>query len=59
MPAIEAMTAPELCPDSLGVLTYSAHVSATRPASEYTARIVPQYLNASVPLEAEQILWQR
>jgi len=53
------MTAPELCPDSLGVLTYSAHVSATRPASEYTARIVPQYLNASVPLEAEQILWQR
>jgi starch phosphorylase len=59
MPAIEAMTAPEPCPDSLGVLTYSAHLSATRPATEYTARIVPHYLNASVPLEAEQILWQR
>jgi starch phosphorylase len=59
MPAIEEMTAPEPCPDSPGVLTYSAHVSATRPASDYTARIVPHYLNASVPLEAEQIVWQR
>jgi starch phosphorylase len=59
MPAIEVMTAPEPCPDSPGVLTYSAHVSKTRPASDYTARIVPRHLNASVPLEAEQILWQR
>jgi starch phosphorylase len=59
MPAIEAMTAPEPCPDSPAVLTYSAHISATRPASDYTARIVPHCLNASVPLEAEQIVWQR
>jgi len=59
MPAIEGMTANEPCPDSPGVLTYSANVSATRPASDYTARIVPHYLNAAVPLEAEQIVWQR
>ena len=58
-PAIEAMTAPEPSPDSPGVLTYSAHVSATRPASDYTARIIPHHPNASVPLEAEQIIWQR
>ena len=39
--------------------TYSAQVSATRPASDYTARIVPQHPNAFVPLEAGQIVWQR
>jgi glycogen phosphorylase len=59
MPAIEAMSAAEPRADSPGVLTYSAHVSATRPASDYAARIVPHCLNASVPLEAEQIVWQR
>jgi starch phosphorylase len=58
-PAIEAMTAPEHCPDSPGVLNYSAQVSATRPASDYTARIIPHHPNVSVPLETEQILWQR
>ena len=58
-PAIEGMTALEPCPDSPGVLTYSAHVSPTRPVSDYTARIVPRHPNASVPLEAQQILWQR
>ena len=57
MPSIEVMTAPEPCPDSPGVLTYSTHVSATRPASDYTARIVPHHLNAFVPLEADQIVW--
>jgi starch phosphorylase len=45
--------------DSPAVMTYSAQMSATRPASDYTARIVPHHPNASVPLEARQILWQR
>ena len=44
--------------DSPGEFIYSAQVSATRPASDYTARIVPYHLNASVPLEAGQIIWQ-
>jgi starch phosphorylase len=44
--------------DTPGAFTYSAQVSATRPASDYTARIVPCRLNALVPLEASQILWQ-
>jgi len=46
-------------PDTPGSYTYSAQVSATRPASDYTARIIPHHLNALVPLEAGQIVWQR
>jgi glycogen phosphorylase len=46
-------------PDTPGSYTYSAQVSATRPASDYTARIVPHHPNALVPLEAGQIVWQR
>jgi starch phosphorylase len=58
-PVIEVMIAPKPRADSPGALTYSAQVPATRPASDYTARIIPRHPNASVPLEAEQILWQR
>jgi starch phosphorylase len=58
-PAIEVMTAPELSADSHGAFIYLAQVPATRPASDYTARIIPHHPNASVPLEARQILWQR
>jgi starch phosphorylase len=53
------MTALEPSSNAPGMLTYSAHVSATRPASDYTARIVSHHRNASVPLEAGQIVWQR
>jgi len=38
---------------------YSAVVPANRPATDYTARIVPHAKNVSVPLEAGSILWQR
>jgi glycogen phosphorylase len=38
---------------------YRASVSATRPASEYTPRIVAHFPHATVPLEASQIIWQR
>jgi glycogen phosphorylase len=55
----EAMNASGPSPDSRGSYAYSAQVSATRPASDYTARIVPQHSNAFVPLEAGQIVWQR
>jgi starch phosphorylase len=46
-------------PDAPGCYTYLASVSATRSASDYTARIIPHHPDASVPLEARQILWQR
>jgi starch phosphorylase len=57
-PAIELMTVCKTCANSKGVTTYSAQISATRPAEEYTVRIIPQHASASVPLEAPQILWQ-
>jgi starch phosphorylase len=44
---------------SQGGYSYSATVPATRPASDYTARVVPFRAGALVPLEADQILWQR
>jgi starch phosphorylase len=53
------MTAGEPDAGVPGAQIYAAQVAATRPASDYTPRVVPHHANASVPLEAEQILWQR
>jgi starch phosphorylase len=44
---------------SRGGYAYSASVPATRPASDYTPRVVPFETAAFVPLEANQILWGR
>jgi starch phosphorylase len=46
---------------SIGVNSaiYSAQVPSTRPAGDYTARVIPQHDGVAVPLEASQILWQR
>jgi len=44
---------------ALGGYVYRAAVSTTRPASDYTARVVPYYEGVAAPLEAAQILWQR
>jgi starch phosphorylase len=38
--------------------SYSATVSATRPAKDYTARILPNFLGLSIPLELNFILLQ-
>ncbi len=38
---------------------FSAQVPATRPATDYTARVIPQHDGVAVPLEAARILWQR
>jgi len=38
---------------------YRAAVSASRPLMDYTARLIPHYDGAAVPLEAARILWQR
>ena len=37
---------------------YRAGVPATRPATDYTPRVVPCFQHAAVPLEASRILWQ-
>ena len=36
---------------------YAASVPAIRPVADYTPRIIPQHKGASVPLEANFILW--
>ncbi|HLY96608.1 MAG TPA: alpha-glucan family phosphorylase, partial [Sideroxyarcus sp.] len=38
---------------------YGAQVQATRPATDYTARVMPHRPGIAVPLEAAHILWQR
>ncbi len=42
-----------------GGYVYSAAVSATRPSTDYTARVIPHSDGAAIPLEAARILWQR
>ena len=56
---IETMTACGQCEEPNGAITYSTQVAAVRSPSDYTPRIVPYHPNASVPLEAGRILWQR
>jgi starch phosphorylase len=38
---------------------FSARLPTTRPATEYTARLIPRRVGVSVPLEVSHILWQR
>jgi starch phosphorylase len=38
---------------------YHAEVTAMRPASDYTARLIPHRDGVAVPLEMARILWQR
>jgi starch phosphorylase len=42
-----------------GTILYSVCCPANRPATDYTARIIPTHTGASVPLEVGKILWQR
>ena len=42
-----------------GGYVYSASVPADRPATDYTARLIPYFSNVAVPLEAAHILWLR
>jgi len=53
----EMMRARQLA-DANGTI-YSAQVTTTRPATDFTARVIPQCSDVAVPLEAAQILWQR
>jgi starch phosphorylase len=38
---------------------YHGEVSSTRPATEYTPRVIPSHPGVAVPLETPLILWQR
>jgi starch phosphorylase len=41
-----------------GAYLYVGRAAAMRPATDYTARIIPRFEGASIPLEAPYILWQ-
>lgn len=58
-PDLEVMIASRVTDNSTATQTYSADIPATRPASDYTARMRPYHRSASMPLEASEILWQR
>jgi len=38
---------------------YTAEVPAARPATDYTARVIPLHDGVAIPLEDARILWQR
>jgi starch phosphorylase len=38
---------------------YRAEVDTIRPASDYTARLIPHHTGVTIPLEDSRILWQR
>ncbi len=58
-PAIQEMKYIRSSDGAGGVQVYSAQVSSARPATDYSARMIPYHDGASVPLEASHILWQR
>ncbi len=55
----EEMTHARQRADAAGLWVYRATVPTTRPASDYTARVMPQRSGAAIPLESARILWQR
>ena len=58
-PVREEMKCARPLPDASGGCVYHATVPATRPARDYTARVIPQRSGVAVPLESARILWQR
>jgi len=48
-----------LLPETSFGSVYRATVSAARPASDYTPRVMPHLDGVEVPLEDRRILWQR
>jgi starch phosphorylase len=44
-------------PGAVNGVMYRAHVETHRPASDFTARLVPHHPHAKVPLESNRICW--
>ena len=57
-PVRREMTPDRQQPVRKGETLYRARVPSHRPAKDYTARVIPRFEGASVPLEAPRILWQ-
>ena len=58
-PVREEMKSAQPLPDASRRCVYRATVPTARPASDYTARVIPQRSGVAVPLESARILWQR
>ena len=58
-PVREEMKCAQPLPDASNGCVYRATVPASRPAKDYTARVMPHYDGVAVPLEEARILWQR
>ncbi len=58
-PAVHTMLQGDAVPDAPGGYVYTARIPATRPAEDYTPRIIPAFDGASVPIEADWIQWYR
>jgi starch phosphorylase len=58
-PVRQEMSAVGDRPSGAGARLYRASVPSDRPASDYTARIMPRCEGLAVPLEASWILWQK
>ncbi len=58
-PLLHEMKRLRQLPGNAGGYLYGVDVSGARPATDYTARAIPCFSGAAVPLEAGQILWQR
>ena len=58
-PVRQEMTCLHPLADESGGYIYSATVLATRPPTDYTARVMPRCDGVTIPLEDPRILWQR
>ena len=58
-PIRQEMTRVPRLDDENGGSAFRGNVPATRPAGDYTVRIVPHHEGAAVPLDTGRILWQR
>jgi glycogen phosphorylase len=59
LPMRQSMTRDEALVGSVGGFLYTGQVPSSRPAADYTPRIVPAFRDVRVPLELKEILWQR
>jgi glycogen phosphorylase len=58
-PIRQAMTRAGQLEGANGAWVYRARITATRPATDYTVRVVPCHDGVAVPLETARVLWQR
>ncbi len=58
-PVREEMRCARPLPDTSRRFVYHATIPNTRPATDYTVRVIPQRNGVAVPLESSRILWQR